>query len=344
MAADAGTVPGVSDQILDVDLLAFETGDAATRRAVVDGVMRSLATGFVYTATDLSETMLDEAYGMLEAFFSLDQERKESWIAPGTHGQAGYTGLLVETAATSDVPDWKEMLNWGPTVPEGHPMRRRYPHRFHDPVLPEADVPGITKVLTEFHDRVLDTQRRFLRIIALGLGAHERFFDGLLQDGPVLNRAIRYPPMSSVPADDGASGHVWAGAHADINLTTVLPRATEKGLQVRTKGSLEDDDEVWVDAAPPEGHVILNTGIMLERMSNGIIPSGWHRVVADPGHDGERYSVVQFCHPTPWTILAPIPSTVTPETPARFAGIEAADLLDQVLYEINLVEDARRVG
>ena len=306
----------MTDEILDVDLLAFERGDATQRRAVVDGVMRSLATGFVYTATDLSETMLDDAYGMLRQFFELDQSRKDAWIAPGTHGQAGYTGLLVETAATSEVPDWKEMLNWGPTVPEGHPMRRKYPHRFHDPVLPEADVPGITAVLTEFHDRVFDTQRRFLRIIALGLGAHEALFEDLLKDGPVLNRAIRYPPMSSAPE----APHEWAGAHADINLTAV-----------------------WVDAAPPEGHVILNTGIMLERMSNGIIPSGWHRVVADPEHDGERYSVVQFCHPTPWTILAPLPSTVTPDTPARFAGIEAADLLDQVLYDINLVEDARRV-
>ena len=334
----------VSDEILDVDLLAFEQGDAAARRAVVDGVMRSLTTGFVYTRTDLSETMLDDAYGMLEQFFSLPQDRKDRWIAPGTHGQAGYTGLLVETAATSDVPDWKEMLNWGPTVPEGHPMRRKYPHRFHDPLLPEADVPGITAVLTEFHERVFDTQRRFLRIIALGLGAHESLFDGLLQDGPVLNRAIRYPPMSSAPQADGSTApHVWAGAHADINLTTVLPRATERGLQVRTKAATDDAEAVWIDAAPPEGHVILNTGIMLERLSNGIIPSGWHRVVADPDHDGERYSVVQFCHPTPWTILAPLPSTVTAAHPARYAGIEAADLLDQVLYEINLVEDARRV-
>ncbi len=334
----------MTDEILDVDLLAFERGDATQRRAVVDGVMRSLATGFVYTATDLSETMLDDAYGMLRQFFELDQSRKDAWIAPGTHGQAGYTGLLVETAATSEVPDWKEMLNWGPTVPEGHPMRRKYPHRFHDPVLPEADVPGITEVLTEFHDRVFDTQRRFLRIIALGLGAHEALFEDLLKDGPVLNRAIRYPPMSSAPE----APHEWAGAHADINLTTVLPRATTAGLQVRTKAATDDTAAVWVEAAPPEGHVILNTGIMLERMSNGIIPSGWHRVVADPdpvagNWDGERYSVVQFCHPTPWTILAPLPSTVTPDTPARFAGIEAADLLDQVLYDINLVEDARRV-
>ncbi|HWW54343.1 MAG TPA: isopenicillin N synthase family oxygenase, partial [Acidimicrobiales bacterium] len=57
--------------ILDVDLLAFETGGAATRRAVVDGVRRSLATGFVYTTHDLSEDLLDTAYALLAEFFSL---------------------------------------------------------------------------------------------------------------------------------------------------------------------------------------------------------------------------------------------------------------------------------
>ena len=213
--------------------------------------MRSLATGFVYTATDLSETMLDDAYGMLAGLLrAWTRSARTPGSPPAPTARPATPGLLVETAATSEVPDWKEMLNWGPTVPEGHPMRRKYPHRFHDPVLPEADVPGITKVLTEFHDRVFDTQRRFLRIIATGLGAHESLFEELLKDGPVLNRAIRYPPMSSAPADGGPAAHEWAGAHADINLTTVLPRATEKGLQVRTKAATADDEAVWVDAVP----------------------------------------------------------------------------------------------
>jgi hypothetical protein len=53
--------------------------------------------------------------------------------------------------------------------------------------------------------------------------------------------------------------------------------------------------------------------------------------------------VVQFCHPTPWTILSPMQSTVTVDNPQRWAGIESGDLLDQVIYDINLVEDSRRV-
>jgi isopenicillin N synthase-like dioxygenase len=320
-------------EILDVDLLAFERGSADQRRAVVDGVRLSLETGFVYTRHDLPGDLLDTAYGMLREFFEAPTEEKQRCVAPGTNGQTGYTGLLVETAAASDVPDWKEMLNWATPIPAGHPLRRRFAASYPEQVLPEDTVPGITKVLYEFHDTIAELQRRFLHVIAEGIGCHETFFDDMVADGPTLTRAIRYPPMGEVPGDDP---YEWAGQHGDINLITALPRASAPGLQVRVDGA-------WVDAVAPEGQVIINTGIMLERLTNGQIPIGWHRVVAAPGYDGERYSVVQFCHPRPWTILSPVPSCCTPERPQRFAAISAADALDEVLYQINLVEDARRV-
>lgn len=322
----------MADQILEVDLLRFETGDAAARSAVVDGLMRSLATGFAYVRHDVSEGLIDEAYARLQEFFELPAEEKARFVAPGTHGQTGYTGLLVETAASSDVPDWKEMLNWGRDVPAGHPLRTRFPHRYHDQVLPEAAVPGIAAVLNEFHDAIAELQRRILQIIAVGIGCHETFFDKMLVDGSTLSRAIHYPPMASAPD----APHVWAGEHADINLITALPRATAPGLEVKLKDTGE-----WVPAVAPEGGAIINTGLMLEIVTNGTIAPGVHRVVADPGSTGDRYSVVQFCHPTPWTILSPVASCVSADAPQRFAPIAAADALDLVLWEINLIEDGR---
>lgn len=322
----------MSDEILEVDLLAFETGGASARRAVVDGLVRSLRTGFVYVSHDVSDDLIDAAYHGLETFFALPAEEKARFVAPGTHGQTGYTGLLVETAATADVADWKEMLNWARDVAPGHPLRTRFPHRYHEQVLPEAAVPGIAHVLNTFHDAIADLQRRILRIIATGIGCHESYFEKMLVDGSTLSRAIHYPPMDSAPD----APHVWAGEHADINLITALPRATAPGLQVKLK-----DEGRWIDAVAPEGGAIINTGLMLEVITNGVIAPGIHRVVAAPGQGGDRYSVVQFCHPTPWTVLSPVATCVTPETPQRFAPIAAADALDLVLYEINLIEDAR---
>jgi len=316
----------MSVEILDVDLLAFEGGSESERRAVIDGVQRSLGNGFVYTAHDLSEDILDEAYGMLAAFFANEAEEKGKYVVEGAHGQTGYTGLLVETAADADYADWKEMLNWGAPLPAAHPLRNRYPLSYPDPVLPEQSVPGITEVLLGFHRQIAAIQKRFLRVIAVGIGCAESFFDEMVTDGPTLTRAIRYPPMSQAPGQE----HVWAGAHDDINLITALPRATAKGLEVLVDGS-------WIDVVPPEGHMIINSGMMLERITNGAIQAGTHRVVGDPQNPGERLSVVQFCHPTPSTILTPVSSCVTAEAPQAYSAISANDALEKVLWDINLI-------
>jgi hypothetical protein len=55
----------MTDQILDVDLLAFESSTGAPRRAVDDGVRRNLGTEFVYTSHDMYEDMLDTTYARI---------------------------------------------------------------------------------------------------------------------------------------------------------------------------------------------------------------------------------------------------------------------------------------
>ena len=312
--------------VLDVDLLRFERGDQRARQAVVDGVRRSLATGFVTTSHDLPQDLLDEAYGLLGQFFQLPQSQKQAFRVEGAGGQTGYTGTLVETAAGAPFADWKEMLNWAEPIAPHHPLRRCYPLLYPEQCLPEAAVPGISAVLTAFHAAIAALQRRFLRVIALGLGLDEAIFEAMVAEAPTLTRAVHYPPMPQAPA----AGHLWAAPHADINLITALPRATAPGLQVLV-------GETWLPATPPDGHVILNSGLMLERLSNGLIPSGWHRVMADPGATDPRLSVVQFCHPRPTTVLQPFSACCTAAHPQRWAAELAADVLEDTLYRINLL-------
>lgn len=315
----------MSDPILVVDLERFEHGDRQARLAVVDGVRRSLETGFVFVRHDLPDGLLDRAYAHLEDFFELDAARKARFVVPQSKGQTGYTGMMVETAAGAEHADLKEMLNWGQVLPEAHPLRRRYPHRYMERVFDDESVPGTSDVLGALHDALFDLQRRFLVIVAQGLGAHDAFFDDMLVDGPTLTRAIHYPPMTDATHED----MVWAGAHGDINLVTALPRATARGLQVRV-------DDAWVDAIAPDDCAILNTGLMMERLTNGQIATGWHRVVADPAQQGSRLSVVQFCHPTPRTILVPLASCIDAQHPQRFGAVSAGEWLDQVLFDIHL--------
>ena len=189
-------------EILDVDLLAFERGTADQRRAVVDGVRRSLETGFVYTRHDLSEDLLDTAYGMLVEFFDAPAEDKQRWVQPGANGQTGYTGCSSRRRRRATSRTGRRCSTGRRRSRRATRCRRKFPHAYPDQVIPEETVPGITKVLYEFHDTIADLQRRFLRVIAEGIGCHESFFDEMVTDGPTLTRAIRYPPMREVP-DEG---------------------------------------------------------------------------------------------------------------------------------------------
>jgi isopenicillin N synthase-like dioxygenase len=307
------------DQILEVDVVEFERGDGATRRAIVDGMRRSLETGFVYARHDLPTDVIDDAYEKLATFFALASEVKDRYTVVGSNGQTE--------------PDLKEMYNWSAELPAGHPLRRKFPHRYRDQIFPEDVVPGIEAALELMHDRIFDLQSRVLRIIAVGLGVHENFFDGIVIPGSAMTRALHYPDISE---HDPEGTQVWAGEHADIDLITALPRATARGLQVKTETG-------WIDAVAPDGAAIINTGKMLEHLTNGVINRGIHRVVADPDQVGDRYSVVQFCHPTAWTVLEPLSTCCTPERPQRYASVLTGDKHDEVLWEINLFEDARRV-
>ena len=238
--------------------------------------------------TTCREDLLDTAYGDARASSSRCRRRSSRrFIAPESHGQTGYTGLLVETAASSDVPDWKEMLNWGRELPAGHPLRDRYPHRYGPQVLPESAVPGI--------EQAADAVPRHDRGPAAPLPAGHRRGDRLprvavRRDDPQRRHA---DPRDPLPADDRvARRHPRVGRlarrHQPDHRAAAGHRAGAAGAGRRRRGSTP---------SRPSGQVIINTGMMLERLTNGVIPTGIHRVVAAPGYSGERYSVVQFCHP-----------------------------------------------
>jgi isopenicillin N synthase-like dioxygenase len=308
--------------ILTFDLREFDSLDPAKRAAAIDALMISLRTGFVYVASDISPDLLDKAYALLADFFALPAEVKRKYI--GKQGTStGYTGVFAERAVGESAPDLKETFQWRAELAAGHPLARRFPDRYPVTIFPDAEVSGFAAVCARLHRQLFGLQYRVLRAICVGLGASESYADDLFRDADVLNRALHYPPLASLPAGAAAN---WAGAHVDISLLTLLPPAKGRGLQIAT-------EDGWVDAAPPDGYAVLNTGIMLERLSNGLIPAGRHQVVPTAGQP-DRYSVVQFCHPAPWTVLAPMPSTVTAGNPARYGAITAADLLDATIWQI----------
>ena len=111
-----------------------------------------------------------------------------------------------------------------------------------------------------------------------------------------LLRILHYPPLRG----DEAPGAVRAAAHGDINLLTILPAATEPGLQVMGK------DKNWIDAPTDFGLLIVNIGDMLQEASGHYYPSTVHRVLNPVGDSAKksRISMPLFLHPNREVVLS----------------------------------------
>jgi len=130
-----------------------------------------------------------------------------------------------------------------------------------------------------------------------------------------------------VPADAPA-GAVRSAAHEDINLLTILVAARGAGLQ------LLDRDGSWVAVETEPGKLIVDSGDMLARLTNGVIPATTHRVVNPDGPNVSRYSMPFFLHPHSDLSLAALPSCRQARTPEP--EITAGAFLAQRLREIGL--------
>ena len=111
-----------------------------------------------------------------------------------------------------------------------------------------------------------------------------------------LLRVLHYPPLLGAEEP----GAVRAAAHGDINLLTILPAASEPGLQVLGK------DQQWHDVPCDFGLLIVNNGDMLEEASGGFYPSTIHRVLNPVGQarTKSRLSLPLFLHPRREVVLS----------------------------------------
>lgn len=115
----------------------------------------------------------------------------------------------------------------------------------------------------------------------------ERLTDIVSQER-TLYRAIYYPPL----ATNEELGAVRAAAHEDFSLLTLLPAATEAGLQVK------DNNGVWHDVEVNPQTIIINAGGTLQEASNYFIRSTEHQVVNPEGESANRarLSLPLFLH------------------------------------------------
>lgn len=255
--------------------------------------------------TGIDQEALDEAYQATQVFFNADMERKQEIFNASLNGQRGY--VPSETAQGAAKKDFKEFVHIGRIAN----------------LWPEwTDLQTPTEKLIQS----LDAHSEILqRVFAEILGEQEEFFVDATKTGECLLRLLHYPPTQDLST-------VWAAQHTDIDLFTILPIATEEGLQVLHDG-------VWIDVKVPPHAFIVNIGDKMQNLTNGYFKSSVHRVVAKPGV--ERYSIVYFVHPRDFDSVGPRAQAIALTGGVqRYPEATSLELLASRLRELGLASPA----
>jgi isopenicillin N synthase-like dioxygenase len=306
------------ETVPELSLAEFTAGDTAARARFEADLLRGLQRfGFVILRDHaVPIALLDEAYELARALFA--RELTEKLAHRG--GLRGYTPFGTEHAKDSRFPDLKEFWQIGrESPPPGTPSAEDLP-----PNVWPHDWLRFREVFSALYAGLDATGRTLLAALAPGLGLAADWFDPLVRDGNSILRLIHYPP---IPADADPNC-VRSAAHEDINFLTILVAARGAGLQ------LLDRDGQWLPVETAPRNLIVDSGDMLARLTNGIIPATTHRVVNPDGPNVSRYSMPFFMHPTAATSLACLPSCLG--AGAKHPPITAGEFLAQRLREIGL--------
>lgn len=268
------------------------------------------------------QKLIDDFFEQIQQFFALDVETKLKYEDFDNGGQRGYTSFGREHAKGFDAPDLKEFWQIGQEVTDGDDIVKEYCDNIYVDILPQFNETG-RKLYQAFEK----SGAHLLRAVAIYMGLGENYFKAKIHNGNSILRAIHYPPITQEPKSS-----IRAEQHEDINLITLLVGASAEGLQA------QDVNGNWVPIMPPEGHLVINVGDMLQRLTNNVLRSTPHRVVNPPKDKWhtDRFSIPFFLHPRSDMDLTCLDFCVTKENPRAYEPITAGEYLQERLREIGL--------
>lgn len=305
-----------------VSLADYRTGPGEAQTRFIRDFGDALAEfGFVSVKDHGIDTAhIRDAYARIAEFFALPIEEKKKSFIEGSGGNRGYVAFGAEHAKNRKVGDLKEFFHVGRDLPElGPGGANAFP-----PAVPAFE--PSTRTLFADLERTAGT---LLEALADYFGAPRGTFTEMIVGGNSILRLIHYPPLK----DAFIAGGVRAAEHEDINLLTLLCESTAAGLEILTR------DGRWLAVEAPPGHIVVDSGDMMQLITNGRLPSTTHRVVNPPSEaeDVVRYSMPFFVHPYPSCPLSPLPFCLADGASAKYEATTAQGFLEKRLRELGLL-------
>ena len=311
-------------KVPELSLLSYVNGSQNDKIKFVDDITLGLKDyGFIILEDHtIDHKKIEHAYAMVKEFFALPLDTKIKYMG-NNGGQRGYTPFKTEHAKNNKNPDLKEFWHVGRELAASSSYKGVYPEN----VWP-SEIKELKQTFMELYEAMDATSIQLLEAIGKGLDVPSDYFTKMIHYGNSIIRMIHYPPTKG----EDTKNSVRAAAHEDINLITMLVGATDSGLQ------LLERDGSWLDVESRPGEIVVDTGDMMSRITNNVLPSTTHRVI-NPGDDGSaRFSMPFFVHPHSNALLECIPTCAGVGGRIADESITAGDFLNQRLREIGLIK------
>lgn len=256
--------------------------------------------------------LIKKAYDVSRVFFLKSEEYKQQYMNPKAR-QSGFIPFGTEHAKNTSLFDLKEF--W---------------QVVNDFEMANPTVPNIWTDDKEFNETLLSLYKNFMslsaelmRVVGKGIDIPKDYLEELVKDQNSVLRIIHYPPV-----DQKHAGHVRAAAHEDINMLTIMPGASEGGLEVLSR------DGQWIPVEANYEYLIIDSGDMLARITNEVIQATTHRVVNPADTSSHRFSMPFFCHTNPEVILKCLDSCKG--SGEKYPPIKSLDFLNERLKAIGI--------
>lgn len=299
---------GTNLPILDVGpYLAGEPGALEQLAADVKMIQENLGF-FAIVNHGIPQPLIEKSFQQTEKLFDISSEEKLKHRV-GFHHQ-GYlppkssilqSRAIMDKIAVNTKKDtnsaWLFMRERTPEDPKVlENVRHRGLNQWPD------SLPEFKDTLRQYHLSMEKLALRLLPVYARALELPADYFDGMFKTPEYYQRCAFYNPDPDIQEQQYA-----LAPHSDGSFLTLLPMTPIPGLQVMTPS------RDWLNVSYVEGAVIVNTGQVLNRLSNDHFIATPHRVINPPA---KRYSIVFFFYPDDDANVGPIPACVGPdETP-----------------------------
>jgi isopenicillin N synthase-like dioxygenase len=311
--------PDSTEEIPMLDMGPYLAGEPGGREKVAARLREiSQTVGFFYVKNHgIAQEIVDGVFAQSRRFHTLPAEEKAKipYFTTDTF-KSGYQPGQEERpqANVNIIPDAKPNLyarfsinreggSGGLTAPPpSGPVN----------IWPE-NLPGFREVVEDYQARIENLGRQFLPLWATSLGLPLEYFDKYFVQPHLTLSLLHYPPQKEI-----GNRQYGIAPHTDNSLMTILAQADVSGLAVRMPSGH------WRMVETIPGSLLINTGNLMVRWTNGEYLSTKHRVINTNTVD--RYSIPVFFGPSGDAVIEAVPTCQGPERPVQYEPITYRNL------------------